>query len=360
MPEKACYQLCMKQLRSPISRLKLDLHGLSPAERVALWKDTMRAGGDVEIIDEGSFAGAFETRTLGDLRWTRTSSRTFRFLRGRDRTQKVPVEHVMVNLVAGGRVHGRIGRRTISLATGGVVFSRLSNPMDLIVEEATWLALIIPMSILSTGLNWSPRFDGCVFDAGTTQASIVGGLLSSLDQIDETLEAAEITCLTLTSIAMIASCLGQALPLPSKPKKDVVDLQPSIRRYIVDNLSEPDLGQEQLCRAFELSRAQLYRCMKGTSDIAKTIRRLRLFAIRRDILSAECQGETIPAIARRWGLGDERNFRRAFVNEFGYPPSRLRNWGNSLAERVGEGTGLGFDLEQWMLGAQPKININIP
>lgn len=347
----------MKPLHAPISRLELDLHGMSPAERVALWKDTMRAGGDVEIMDDGSFTGAFETRALGNLRWTRTSSRTFRFSRGKDRIQKVPVEHVMVNVVPRGRVHGRIGRRTISLAAGDVVFSRLSNPMDLIVEEATWLALIIPMSLLSIGLNWSPRFDGCVFGTGTAQATMIGALLNSLDQIGETLEAAEITCLTQASIAIITSCLGQALPFTRTSKKDVTDLQPSIRRYVADHLSESDLGQERLCHAFGLSRAQLYRSMRGTSDIAKTIRRLRLFAIRRDILSEECQGETIPAIAKRWGLSDERNFRRAFVNEFGYPPSRLRNWGNSLVDRVGEGTRLGFDLEQWMLGGQPETDI---
>ncbi len=357
MPDGACYKRGMKQRRSPISRLELGLQGMSAAERVALWKDTMRAGGDVEVIDEESFVGAFETRTLGDLRWTRTRSGTFRFLRGKDRTQNVPVEHVMVNVVTSGRVHGRIGRRNISLSAGGVIFSRLSNPMDLIVEDATWLALIIPLNLLTGSFNWSPRFDGCVFDAGTTQAAMMAGLLSSLGQIGETLETTEIACLAQASIAMIASGLGQALPLPGKPKKNVTDLQAAIRRYIADNLSEPDLGQERLCRAFGLSRAQLYRSMKGTSDIAKTIRRLRLFAIRRDILSGEHLGKTIPAIARRWGLTDERNFRRAFVTEFGYPPSQLRDWGSTLAGRIGEGTCLGFDLEQWMLGAHLKAEI---
>lgn len=347
----------MKQLRSPISRLELDLRAMTAAERISLWKDTMRAGGDVEIINAKSFVGAFETRTLGDLRWTRTRSGTFRFLRGKDRTQRVPIEHVMVNVVADGQVHGRIGRRNISLAAGSVVFSRLTNPMDLIVEDATWLALIFPLSLLKIGFNWSPRFDGCVFKAGTAQAAMMGGLLSSLGQIDETLEAAEITCLTQASCAMIGSCLGQALPLPSRPKKDVVDLQPTIRRYIVDNLSEPDLGQKRLCHAFGLSRAQLYRAMRGTSDIAKTIRRLRLFAIRRDLLSGAYQKETIPAIATRWGLTDERNLRRAFVTEFGYPPSHLRDWSNSLVDRVGESAWLGLDLEQWMLGAQAKFDI---
>ncbi len=325
---------------------------MSRAERVALWKDTMRAGGDVEIVDEASFAGAFETRALGDLRWARTRSGAFRFLRGKDRTQKIMVEHVMVNVVASGRVYGRIGRRKISQATGGVVFSRLSNPMDLVVEDATWLALIIPMRLLTASFNWSPRFDGFVFDAGTAQAAMIGGLLSSFDQIDEMLDAAEIDCVTRASIAMIASCLDQAVRLPSKPKKDVTNLQLSIRKYIADHLSDPDLGQERLSRAFSLSRAQLYRCMKGTSNIAKTIRRLRLFAIRRDILSGSNKHQTIPAIARSWGLTDERNFRRAFVTEFGYPPSYLRDWSNSIVDRVGEGARLGFDLEQWMLGGQ--------
>ncbi|MGP4694207.1 hypothetical protein [Agrobacterium cavarae] len=57
-----------------------------------------------------------------------------------------------------------------------------------------------------------------------------------------------------------------------------------------------------------------YRVMGDAADIATTIRRMRLHAIHRDIVAKE-QGP-LTTIGKRWGLTDERNFRRAFVQEF--------------------------------------------
>ena len=58
--------------------------------------------------------------------------------------------------------------------------------------------------------------------------------------------------------------------------------------------------------------------------MATLIRWLRLQAIRRDIL-AEDDRPSLAALAQRWGMANDRTFRRAFAREFGCPPSALRN-----------------------------------
>ncbi|TCR71478.1 helix-turn-helix domain-containing protein [Rhizobium sp. BK376] len=331
--------------------LQLDRNNTSPAERLALWQDLMSAAGKVHIPDPETFTGYFTSLALGDLRTMRVRSGEFRYVRDRQMARNVSRDHVMINLTESGRIAGEVAGRRVMAGAGAVVISRLASPMDVILqEEAEWLALIIPRAILDKYMAWSPRFDARVLQPESTQAILIGGLLRSLDRLSESVSPRETTCAARASLVFLATCLGGATP--ALPRVETTeDLVRSIRRYMAQRLADPDLGPDLICREFAMSRSKLYRVMGDTTNIASVIKRTRLRAVRSDILSGKHASRSLADIAKGRGLTDERNFRRSFVSEFGYPPSALRKQvganGNSRHAELEAG---GSDLERWFQG----------
>jgi AraC-like DNA-binding protein len=331
--------------------LRLERDAKTVTERLALWRDVMGLAGRVHVPDENAFTGSLFSRDLGDMRTMRIAARTFRLVRDREMARRVQLDHVMVNLVERGRFVGRIGRRRIEVTPGTLLLSRLASPLDLLIEDAEWLGLFLPRPVVEKHMAWSPALDGRVFAPDTAQAIILGGLLRSLDKLPDSLPPRDARCLVQSSLALLPSCLCNSIPARRDTARTEDDPTRTIRRFIAERLSEPDLGPELVCREFEISRSRLYRIMGESADIATMIRRMRLRAVQRDIASNRYSRMSLADIGRRWGLTDERNFRRAFVREFGYPPSALRE---KVRDRSVEGPVdplmVGTDLERWFLG----------
>jgi AraC-like DNA-binding protein len=58
--------------------------------------------------------------------------------------------------------------------------------------------------------------------------------------------------------------------------------------------------------------------------VSAWVRRRRLECSRRDLANPRLAGETIAAVARRWGFVDPAHFSRCFRAEFGASPRELR------------------------------------
>ncbi|MEO9340342.1 helix-turn-helix domain-containing protein [Mesorhizobium sp. SB112] len=281
----------------------------------------------------------------------RIRSGTFRYERDRNRAKRIRRDHVMINLIESGRIVGDIAARKFAAGPGAALVSRLATPMNIVLEEAEWLALIVPRAVLDRHMAWQPALDGRACAPETAQAVILGGLLQSLDKLPQRLPLRDIACAERSSLALLATCLGGSAPTPRLGDAIKIDQATSIRRFIATRLADPELDVDLICREFDISRSRLYRVMGERADIASVIRRMRLGAIQRDIVSNRFPELALAEIGRRWGLVDERNFRRAFVHEFGYPPSDLRRQAQGDAtSNVADFATIGADIERWLLG----------
>jgi transcriptional regulator GlxA family with amidase domain len=65
--------------------------------------------------------------------------------------------------------------------------------------------------------------------------------------------------------------------------------------------------------------------MRQTGDVAAVIRRLRLARAHREITARRMIDVPVAQIAARFGFRQERSFRRAFQDAFGYSPVALRD-----------------------------------
>ncbi|MFE7744779.1 helix-turn-helix domain-containing protein [Nocardia sp. NPDC057455] len=98
-----------------------------------------------------------------------------------------------------------------------------------------------------------------------------------------------------------------------------------IRAYVRRNLSDPDLGAQQIARAHNVSVRQLYKiCANAEYSLEQWIISRRLEQVRGDLARPEQKHRTIAVIARRRGFRDPSHFARRFRAAYGLSPREWR------------------------------------
>ena len=97
-----------------------------------------------------------------------------------------------------------------------------------------------------------------------------------------------------------------------------------LKRFILDNLSEPDLNIDQLVKHFAVSRSQLNRKIKAVTGMTpnhyiKTLRLKKAYELLKD------KNSRVSEVAYQVGFSDPNYFTICFKKEFGENPSQVAN-----------------------------------
>jgi AraC-like DNA-binding protein len=104
------------------------------------------------------------------------------------------------------------------------------------------------------------------------------------------------------------------------------DLLLRIQRFIEANLADPELSPERIARANAVSVRYLHKLFEPQGvTVGEWVRDKRLDRCRRDLSEPALRGETILAIASRWGLTNAAHFSRIFRDAYGCSPREFRN-----------------------------------
>jgi AraC-like DNA-binding protein len=105
---------------------------------------------------------------------------------------------------------------------------------------------------------------------------------------------------------------------PDTPLQRVVE-------WLEAHLQDPDLSPGTIAAANFISTRRLHELFRdGGTTVSAWVRRRRLERSRRDLENPRLAGETIAAVARRWGFVDPAHFSRSFRAEFGVSPRQHR------------------------------------
>ncbi len=95
----------------------------------------------------------------------------------------------------------------------------------------------------------------------------------------------------------------------------------AVRAYIEDHLNDPELGVDQLCRVFAMSRRTVYRMFAGDGGVARYLTERRLARAFGELSAASPSRGLIYAVAERNGFVDQNHFSRLFRNRYHIAPS---------------------------------------
>lgn len=314
-------------MTATIVRHSIRLSDGDAAYRRAAWQEAMGTSGETQMTPEEAerFTSESLWRRLGPVLIGRITASDFRLVRTKAAAERVGLDHVFINVMEAGRGYGTCGRRRMDFGIGSLMITKLSSPADYTLEGVTFSALVLPRTLLETALGPVDPFDGRVFKPDSPEALIIGAHTRALIDLPESLAPAKAAMAGRSCLQLLATCLNRAPPLQPAGADENAETAKDIRRYVEEHLSDPDLGPDMICRAFALSRSRLYRLMSATGDVAATIRRLRLARAHREIASRRMVDVPVVQIATRFGFRQERSFRRAFQDAFGYSPAALRD-----------------------------------
>jgi AraC-like DNA-binding protein len=99
----------------------------------------------------------------------------------------------------------------------------------------------------------------------------------------------------------------------------------AVKRHVDMHLADPGLTPASAAAALGISARQLHRLFEPSgSSFARYVLRQRLLRCRDTIGGATGTGRSVVDIAFGWGFNSMATFYRAFVSEFGSPPTVLR------------------------------------
>ena len=132
---------------------------------------------------------------------------------------------------------------------------------------------------------------------------------------------------------------GAGYAVPSRPRRDPMrDPAPTrridgpvfsqrratraraVRAYIEDTLNDPELGVDQLCRVFGLSRRTVYRIFADDRGVARYLTERRLVRAFADLSASQPASGLVLAVAERYGFVSQSHFSRQFRKRFSIAP----------------------------------------
>ncbi len=139
-------------------------------------------------------------------------------------------------------------------------------------------------------------------------------VVAEFDEAD--LGTAEALCRAL--LGFLDGLIGSA---EVGPEHDHVELR-TLEQYLQAQL-RGDVGVEQLCQRFEISRATVFRLFKQHGGVVRYLNRLRLERCYLELRDADPQQTSVNEVASGWGYTEPRSFLRAFRAQFGVAPSEV-------------------------------------
>ncbi|PMS23193.1 AraC family transcriptional regulator [Trinickia dabaoshanensis] len=309
---------------------RFSLQDYSTSERLEAWQAQYSVA---EFSLTSPFDAAvdyeFEGYTLGNISVGKWAYRqepnsgiplTYMLDRSVPRIRRDGLDNYSFNLRTGGAVHGEIDGRSLSVQPGEILMVDQARPYRREIEAGDAITLLVARDMLP---NLPTHIHGTIFRGGISQLldDYLRSLLGKIGSITP-LEALHAEQATLSLVKAMLSPTTQ--DVASARNELLSTLYVKIKEYIRRNLESPELSPDLICKEIGISRSSLYRLFEQDGGVANYIRKRRLLAIHRALMSPDSSRHRIGDLAYRYGFNSNTQLSRAFKQEFGHAPSETR------------------------------------
>lgn len=218
------------------------------------------------------------------------------------------------------------GNREALLTPGDMAIYDTSRPYTLAFEQrARTVVLMFPHDALSLSPAHIGQLSAARMAAGSGMTRLVAPFLTELAGNFDTLSGPSGTRLAMNTLDLVSTLLHAELDLTRDALSPQSVLLQSVHSFIEENLHDRELSPASIARAHFISTRHLHHVFQASgTTIASWIKSQRLDRAARDLHDPLLAGESVSAIASRWGFSDAPYFSRAFREAFEESPSAWR------------------------------------
>ncbi|MBN9086039.1 MAG: helix-turn-helix domain-containing protein [Reyranella sp.] len=302
---------------------------LRPRDQFDAWRASISVIFDVEPLHEHRSESGFDASVrawhLGGLVVSQVDFDGQRFVREKARAARDGLDHYLVQLYAVGGLVGTAEDRERLLRAGDVQILDLSRPNATKTKASGTIAIVVPRDTLRQALPTAGDLHGLVLRGDSGAGGLLTDYMRSLIARADAITTAAAPLIAHATTEMIAACFHTTAETLARAQTPIEAMTLArIQRHIADSLDSPELHPEALCRAFGISRTQLYRLFERLGGVAIYIQEQRLARAYAELSNPARIHRRIYDIAFDWGFSSEAHFSRVFRRAFGMSPSDAR------------------------------------
>ncbi|WP_457962219.1 helix-turn-helix domain-containing protein [Arthrobacter sp. D1-29] len=216
--------------------------------------------------------------------------------------------------------------REALLQPGDLAIYDTNRPYTLAFEEeARMMVVMFPCDALSLPTDYVGQLAAVRMAGSTGLSGIVGQFIRQLSENLEVLSGPSGSRLATNALDLVSTMLHAEMDIAPDRMKPQALLAVSVREYIEANLSDPLLSPASIAAAHFISTRHLHNVFhESGTTVASWIRSQRLDGARRELRDPLHAGQSVGAVAARWGFLDAAHFSRIFRDSFGVSPSDWR------------------------------------
>jgi AraC-like DNA-binding protein len=309
----------------------VDTTGVAPRERLDYWsaaQERMFFALDVRAPATKPFSGRAWHHELGPVRVRRLAAHGHGVRRTRRAIAADDPEQFELSLMLTGTQRLAQEGRVADVCPGDLVCIDSSRPYAVTSPDPfEMLVFAVPKVLLRPHVDAVGACTASAIRAGEGLSPLIAPFLRSVgDGLLDGRVSEEDADLGESVVDLVRSLFADRVRAPR------VDLVAEVKAWIELRLHEPGLRPAAIASAHFISTRYLHRLFEPEGvTVSEWIRARRLDRCRRDLEDPALAGETVLAIATRWGLRNPGHFSRMFAAAYGIAPSAVR--GRASARR---------------------------
>jgi len=337
----------------PVPHAVFSLNAVEDRERFDLWRDSISCIFEVEADRETRAAGfdaVIDANMFGPVMLARTTTKTQHWARTPSIMARDGMDHYMVQLFERGQMRWDTSKGTFESPVDGLVIFDLAQEVRSYTDNFTNISLIIPRDMMDRALKSPDDQHLRVLTNDEPMVKLLRDHMLSLKSLAGRMTARQAIEIAPATVGLTAACLNAAVEWDAPDQRNgLATAQLTvIRRFIEENLSEPELSVDWLAGRVGVSRSKLYQMFEPFGGVGSYIRDRRLRRALIALTDERAKHRPIYDIALASGYTSDAAFSRVFRARYGMSPREVRNQGGvGPAQRPG-GIDLDRRYENWL------------
>ncbi|MGD1931535.1 MAG: helix-turn-helix transcriptional regulator [Leptolyngbyaceae cyanobacterium] len=316
-------------------------------ECLATWTEVTKILFDTQVRSPNEFSAFLKAYLLEGIVFISTEFKAQTFNRTFQHARLGATDHLVLELYITGNGLGRLGDDFIAMSPYQVNLFDYRKTLFTTVEDASLISFVIPREFVCS--DCIEHFSAQSWHTRSPQGRLLASTMKELWKIIP--ETSQRNAKGLSQ-ALVGLINGLMIPKQQRTAEEQHCVQTStlqaMKEFIQSNLHQPELSTQQICKAFNCSRATVYRCFKAESGVETYIRNQRLKQAFNKLSRAQPENSRMPiySIALASGFTDPAYFSRLFKRTFGMTPSEIFH--SKLGEILTIPASIDLDSSDWV------------